>query len=90
MSLRRLYSAAEVEERIEELKAYSGWSSYVKYKIKKIKSLQKKAVAMCDEKDPDKKQLMNEDFLNNFTAEKKHLTDFRIEILKKIKEFLSS
>ena len=90
MSLRYGEDDGEIAECLEHMKPYLLGSRYVTSKVKKITSLQKKAAALFHEQDPDKRTIKQSDFLHDFTREKKNLTDFRIKILRKIKECLSS
>jgi hypothetical protein len=90
MSLRYGKDDGEIAECLERMKPYSLGSRYVTSKVKKITSLQKKAAALFHEQDPDKRTIKQSDFLHDFTREKKNLTDFRLKILGKIKECLSS
>ena len=90
MSLRYGKDDGEIAECLKHMKPYLLGSRYVASKVKKITSLQKKAAALFHEQDPDKKQVKQADFLNIFTQEKKSLTNFRVKILRKIKECLSS
>lgn len=90
MSLRYGKDDGEIAECLERMKLYLLGSRYVASKVKKITSLQKKAAALFHEQDPDKRTIKQSDFLHDFTREKKNLTDFRLKILGKIKECLSS
>ncbi len=90
MSLRYGKDDGEIAECLKHMKPYLLGSRYVASKVKKITSLQKKAAALFHEQDPDKRTIKQSDFLHDFTREKKNLTDFRLKILGKIKECLSS
>lgn len=90
MGLRYGEDDGEIADCLKRMELYSLGSEYVRSTIPRIKSLQNNAAALFSEKDPEKKDIKRSDFLNGFTREKKKLTNFRLKILKKIKECLSS
>lgn len=89
MSLRYGKDDGEIADCLMKLTPYTLRSKYVKSQIRKITSLQDRAAKLFLEENPDEKEMQRISFLNDFSKEKKKLTDFRIRILKKIRECLS-
>lgn len=90
MSLRYGYDHDnEIQKCLIKLTPYSFGTKYVMTRIAKIAILRDKAAKIFAEKDSEEKTIMQRDFLSDFSEEKKSLTEFRIIILKKIKECLS-